>query len=69
MYTIIFSIAAALALTEAAHAAPGYLDQTDRLIVKYKDAASPAKGSARVATVSALRRASSTGSASRPARA
>lgn len=55
MHTIIFSIAAALALTEAAHAAPAYLDQTDRLIVKYKDAASPAKGSARVATVSALR--------------
>lgn len=47
---------AAIALIAATgHAAPAYLAQTDRLIVKYKDAAPAGKGGARVVAVNALR--------------
>jgi serine protease len=56
MYSKFFTIAAVAAVTVSAHAAePNYLSQTDRLIVKYKDAVPAGKGAARVAQVSALR--------------
>lgn len=47
--------AAALALTTLSAHADNYLTQTDRLIVKYKDAVPASKGGARVASVSAQR--------------
>ncbi len=56
MYSNFFTIAALAAVTVNATAAEtAYLSQTDRLIVKYKDAVPAAKGAVRVASVSALR--------------
>jgi serine protease len=50
---IMLSSAAAHAATTAA--APAYLTQTDRLIVKYKDAVPPGKGAVRLAPLGTLR--------------
>ena len=54
----LFNAAAAAALALASvtvHATPAYLAQTDRLIVKYKDAVPAGKGGVRVATMSSRR--------------
>ena len=56
MTSLLFAAAAAaLTLTAFNAHADNYLTQTDRLIVKYKDAVPAGKGGARVASVSALR--------------